>query len=450
MYGSHQGQSNAHSIDGGDYQSIRLADQLYLHAHHAPHFMATRVDIFVHDKLRPLQNTKLALLSRILERGTNSLPTMRAINQFADGLFGAAYVSEIDQFGDAQAIHLGLDVLDSAFLPDRGEDLLSPGLDLLRDVLFDPYREAEGEFPQLTVEREKRALDRQISSLLNDKSAFAQRRCVQEMCAGEPYGLFALGDPTDLESIDGRGLWQCHHQLLGSRPMDIFFSSRHQIDAATVAQFEQRFASSREYGLNTGRDSDETDARWSSDLREVVETDEVSQGRLVFGLRTSIGLADAAYPALIVFNHVLGSDVHSRLHRTVREEAGLCYYVGSFLEPLCRLMFIEAGIDTDDYREARHRIEDEWRAIGDDGPGDDELARAKRQLTQRLHSLTDDRDALMRFHLARRIGAAEIGRQALSRQIEEVTADDVREVARGLHPDTVYFLSGGRKGMDGR
>ena len=151
----------------------------------------------------------------------------------------------------------------------------------------------------------------------------------------------------------------------------------------------------------------------------------------------------------LLFNHVLGNDGHSRLHRTVREEAGLCYYVGSFLEPLCRLMFIEDGIDSGDYRDTRRRIEDEWRAIGDDGPGDDELASAKAQLTQRLHSLTDDRDALMRFHLARRIGAAQTGRQALSRQIEEVTADDVREVARGLHPDTLYFLSGSRRGIDG-
>ena len=451
MYGSHQGQSSTDSIAGGDYQTIRLAEHVYLHAHHAPHFMASRVDIFIHDRLRPLQNTKLALLSRILERGTSSLPTMRAISQFADALFGAAYLSEIDQFGDVQAIHLGLEVLDSAFLPDRTEDLLGPGLDLLRDVLFDPYLEDEEEFPQRTVKREKRALVRQIGSLLNDKSAYAQRRCVQEMCGEEPYGLFVLGDLGDLDSIDGRSLWQCHRQLLTSKPLDIFFSSRHPIDAQTVAEFHQRFASSspRHHRVEAGGGDGAANPRIPSRLREIVDTDEVSQGRLVFGMRTSTGLADAAFPALVVLNNVLGSDGHSRLHRTVREEAGLCYYIGSFLEPLCRLMFIEAGIDTGDYEEARSRIEDEQRVIGSSGPSGDELARAKKQLTQRLYSLTDDREALMRFYFARRIGKAEISRTALARQIEAVTVDDVREVARGLYPDTVYFLSG-RKGVDGR
>lgn len=447
MYVSHQGQNSVDGVYGGDYQSIRLAEQVHLHAHHAPHFMTTRVDIFIHDRLRPLQNTKLALLARILERGTRSLPTMRAINQYTDSLFGAAFVSEIDQFGESQAIHLGLEVLDSAFLPESEEDLLSSGLDLLRDVLFEPYVDDEDEFPQSIVDREQRALGRQLNSLLSDKSAYAQRRCVEEMCRGEPYGLFALGDRRDLDAIDGRNLRQCHDLLLRTRPMDIFFSSRQPIDTVAVALFEQRFVTDdREVA------SDQVTAEpspSSSSVREVIDTDEVSQGRLVFGMRTSTGLGDPAFTALAVFNHLVGSDSHSRLHRALREEAGLCYYVGSFLEPLCQLMFVEAGIDTGDYVEARSSIEQEFQAIAEDGPGDEEVARAKTQLTQRLSSLPDDRDALMRFYLARRIGVAAIARTTLAGQIQSVTAKDVREVARRVQVDTVYFLAGNGVGAEG-
>ena len=187
----------------------------------------------------------------------------------------------------------------------------------------------------------------------------------------------------------------------------------------------------------------------SSPVREIVDTDELSQGRLVFGARTSIGLGDPAFAALAVFNHLVGSDSHSRLHRTLREEAGLCYYVGSFLEPLCQLMFVEAGIDTGDYVEARSSIEQEFQAIAEDGPGDEEVARAKTQLTQRLSSLPDDRDALMRFYLARRIGVAAIARTTLAGQIQSVTAKDVREVARRVQVDTVYFLAGNGVGAEG-
>ena len=443
MSGSNQGQNGPLSKGESDYQTTRLSDHVHLHTHHAPHFMASRVDIFIRDRLRPQQNTKWALLSRVLERGTGALPTMRAINQFADDLYGAAYISEIDQFGDVQAIHLSLEVLDSAFLPDRGEDLLSPGLDLLRDVLFDPYRgEAEG-FPQGMVEREKRALQRQIHSLLNDKSAYAQHRCVQEMCREEAYGLFALGDPQDLDRIDGQDLWESYNQMLTSKPMDIFFSSRQQADAAIVEQFERRFASHPQRRAVYGNDSNRRQPV-PTHVHEVNEVDDVSQGRLVFGLRTGAGLEDATFPALVVLNHVLGSDGHSRLHRSVREDAGLCYYVGSFLEPLCRLMFVEAGIDAGDYGETRQRIESEYRGIAENGPDRDELNRAKTHLTQRLLSLTDDRDALMRFHLARRIGETESSRDLLARQISHVSADDVREAARGLYLDTVYFLTSKR------
>lgn len=440
MYGSHQGQNGSGRDGGDDYETIRLCDQLHLHTRHTPHFMASRVDIYIRERLRPLQSTKLALLSRLLERGTRTLPTMRALNRFTDGLFGAAYVGEIDQFGDTQTIHLGLEVLDSSFLPDRSEDLLSPGLDFLRDVLLDPFREPGSGFPRATVEREKRALDRQLLSLMNDKSAYAQRRCTEEMCREEAYGIFAWGDRRDLETIDGQALWTCHRELLTAKPVDIFFSSRQPVDAATVAAFERRFTW-HDRQVELPRRVDEAPPAPVS-TREVIEAEDLSQGRLVLGLRTSIDISDARFPALVVLNHVLGSDGHSRLHRNVREEAGLCYHVGSFLEPLCRLLFVEAGIDVRYCDDARRRIEGECQALAEDGPGDDELARTKAHLTQRLRALDDDREALIRFFLARRIGETDANRPLLARRIEAVTTSAVREAARSLLLDTVYLLGG--------
>ena len=479
MYGSHQGQKGRSMGVDGDYETLRLSDQLYLHIQHAPHFMTSRIDVFIRDRLRPRQNTKLALLSRILERGTRALPSMRAINRFTDDLYGAAFISEIDQFGDIQAIHLGLEVLGSDFLPDPGEDLLSPGLDLLRDVLLHPCRDGDDGFPAATVTREKRALERQIVNLMNDKSAYAQHRCVQEMCRGEAYGLFALGDLRDLDTIDGQDLWRCHRGMLASLPIDIFFSSRQRVAAATVTAFEERFtlpdrdavpprrspigadrvaadrvaadcvaadrvAADRVTADRVTADRVTADRATTRPAREVTEADDVSQGRLVLGLRTSIDIAQARFAALVVLNHVLGGDGHSRLHRWVREEAGLCYYVGSFLEPLCRLLFIEAGVDNRDFAEARRRIEAAYEGIVQDGLEPEELARAKAHLAQRLLALDDDRESLIRFHLTRRIGETEADRPRLARQIEAVDENAVREAAQTLSLDTVYFLGSGR------
>ena len=444
MYGSHQGQNgNGTGIDG-DFETIRLSGQLYLHIQHAPHFMTSRVDVFIRDRLRRRQNTKLSLLARILERGTRALPSMRAINRFTDDLYGAAFISEIDQFGDIQAIHLGLEVLGSDFLPDPGEDLLSPGLDLLRDVLLYPCREGDDRFPAATVAREKRALERQIINLMNDKSAYAQHRCVQEMCRGEAYGLSALGDPLDLDTIDGQDLWRCHRGLLEAMPIDVFFSSRQRVAASTVAAFEARFAWPDRDAVPPRRSPIDADRVAAAQAREVTEADDVSQGRLVLGLRTSIDIAQARFAALVVLNHVLGGDGHSRLHRWVREEAGLCYYVGSFLEPLCRLLFIEAGVDNRDFAEARRRIEAAYEGIVQDGLEPEELARAKAHLAQRLLALDDDRESLIRFHLTRRIGETEADRPRLARQIEAVDENAVREAAQTLSLDTVYFLGSGR------
>ena len=55
----------------------------------------------------------------------------------------------------------------------------------------------------------------------------------------------------------------------------------------------------------------------------------------------------------------------------------------------------------------------------------------------------------MRFYLARRIGVAAIARTTLAGQIQSVTAKDVREVARRVRVDTVYFLAGNGVGAEG-
>lgn len=51
----------------------------------------------------------------------------------------------------------------------------------------------------------------------------------------------------------------------------------------------------------------------------VVERLEVTQGKLNFGLRSTITYADDAYPAALLFNGVLGGYPHSKLFIHVRK-----------------------------------------------------------------------------------------------------------------------------------
>ena len=75
------------------------------------------------------------------------------------------------------------------------------------------------------------------------------------------------------------------------------------------------------------------------------ESMNVNQGKLCLGFRTNIAPSSADYYPLVVYNGILGGDVHSKLFRNVREKASLAYFAQSILEKYKGLMLIMSGIE---------------------------------------------------------------------------------------------------------
>ena len=422
---------------GGDFRSYCIAEGVRLHLRSTQIFKTVRVDLFVHSLLQPLNNTRFALIARLLECGTQRLPDLRRLNQFVDDLYGALFAVEVDQFGNRQVIHMSLELPDGRFLPD-GKKLLGAGLEFLRDVLLHPLEENSG-FPPAVLEREKLALEQHIASHFDDRMVLALRRCAQEMCRGEPYSLCPLGDPGDFSHIGPVDLLDFHLHALAGNPIDIYVTGVEKAEGLTEI-VSDLFSWERQVSAQDFPPSDEIE-RSDDGLRQLKQSvPGLHQGKLAMGFRTAVGLAHDAYPALLLLDFLLGGDAHSRLYRTVRERLGLCYHVGTFLEPLCELMFLEAGVEMEDYSHFVSEVQCQIRSICDIGPRQEELDRAKALAIRRLWSLPDDREGLARFSYQRDLARAQSSRALVEESLRGVGAGQVREVAEGLELDTVFFL----------
>lgn len=103
--------------------------------------------------------------------------------------------------------------------------------------------------------------------------------------------------------------------------------------------------------------------RSAETVREVTESMDVTQGKLVIGMRTGITASDPDYPALVLLNSVYGSGVTSKLFVNVREKRSLCYYASSAVEKFKGLMIVSSGISFDQYETARDAILAELDAL---------------------------------------------------------------------------------------
>lgn len=416
----------------GEFTRVQLADGVYLHWHGIGLYKTIRVDVCLSTPLGAPRHSLVALSSRLLARGTHKLPDVQSLNRFIDDLYGAHYSVQVDRLGEHQLIHLCLEVIDENLLGEKG--ILERGLTFLRDVL----RDGSG-FQDEPLAREKNRLSRQIADGFNDKLGYAQRRCCEEMCRGEPMGLSPLGNPADFAAVQADELWAFHRQRTAADRLDLFVSGAVRLEQVRPLM-ESLFIWER-----TASQPRPQRSRMAGPQREIFECQAVREAKMVLGYRTQVAYgADGTddYPALVLLNLMLGGDGPSRLFKHLREEEGLCYYVASHIEALSGLLFVAAGIEAAAYLQARDAVEQELQALRTGAFDPWEIEAARRLLRARLLGLAEDREGFFRYQLREGLIGGSQSPQALWQRIEQVGVEDLTRVARGITADTAFLLHG--------
>lgn len=140
-----------------------------------------------------------ALLAAVLRRGTVSYPDLGALSARMDNLYGARVDYTVRKKGETQCVGFVASFIDDSFVPG-GEKLLEPVAELVGQLICEPVTH-HGRFVPAYFESEKANLIDAIRSQVNDKRDYADARLLEEMCAGEPYGISRLGREKDAERL---------------------------------------------------------------------------------------------------------------------------------------------------------------------------------------------------------------------------------------------------------
>lgn len=389
--------------------------------------------------LRPLREEEAplgALLPNVLLRGAEQYPDMQAICARLDTLYGAGIDAISRKKGEVQVLGLYMDFIDDALSPD-GSPVLAPSLDFLRQVLLHPALE-DGLLREDYVESEKLNLINTIESQINDKRAWATKRLVEIMFEGETYRISRLGEAEQVRAIDAAALTAYWRHILAHSEIEIFVMSRADLPKAQQALEgllqELPRAETEPFGTEV--------ILPDRPVREESETLDVTQGKLVMGLRTPDTGASEHYPAVVMCNAIFGGCVTSKLFLNVREAMSLCYYVSSGLEKFKGVMVVSAGVDCDKYEIARDAILRELEACRNGEITPEEMDAARRSLISSLQAAADSPGRLEDHYLNQQLLGQEGAPADMIAQIEAVTVEDVAAAAKRLRLDTIYFVKG--------
>jgi predicted Zn-dependent peptidase len=410
------------------------ADGLRIHVLPTTKFKTTTIVVDILSPLRPETVTLNALIPAILERGTRTTPTVKGLQERLDDMYGASLDSLMFKIGERQVAQFELEVPNEKYL-SHAPALLEQGIKLLSEVLLDPALDG-GAFRASAVELEKEVLRKRVEALFNNKGRYAAVRCVASMCADENYRLFSYGRLEDLPAIDAARLYAYYQQWLRTSPIDVFVVG--DVDPMAVT------AMLRAALVIPDRKVEELPPTLvkgeAAAPRHVVDRFDVNQGQLVMGFRTPVTFASRDYARFTVYNGVLGGYAHSKLFANVREKASLAYSAFSRFDSHKGLLMIQAGINIENVEQATHIIHEQLAAIARGDVCEDELLQTKAMIANDYREMADSPGQLAHFALVQGVERTPRQIAELLAAVEQVTVEDLKEMAQKVSLDTVYFL----------
>jgi predicted Zn-dependent peptidase len=359
---------------------------------------------------RPRENGMAHFLEHLVFKGGQKYPHYRDVNETAERLGGVlnAYTSH-----DLVAFHITV----------RAESA-PQAIDLLSDFVGRPKLDAE------ELDRERGVVIQEINRSYDQPSVVAEYLIDRAAFGEHPLGRTVLGPEENLRSFTREAIVAFRERRWSGRRGGAFLVGNvgSLPDEAELMERFGRFPTLAEPEpyLPAPEFSPQT----------LVEERDTNQSHLRMIYRPDIQVHSVRErAALSIYATLLGGSMGSRLFEEIREKRGLCYSVYAADHTFADLPVLQlgSGLESGKCVEAYTRMREIVDELRDDGPTESEVSRARAYAAGRLVLAFENTNAVARYGASRSIVFGEdIDPDAAIKALDEVTFDEVREVATGV------------------
>ena len=418
------------------YNEIDIKNGIKLHTIKTEKFKTNLIAVMLTTKLDRKNITKNALIPAVLRRGTKFMQTQEEINKKMEDMYGASFDCGLDKTGDNQILKFYMETVNNEFLPQDAENMIKSSIEKIFEIIFNPYLE-NGVFKKEYVEQEKENIKQIIDGKIDSKARYALDRCIEEMYKNEPFGLYKFGYVEDLKDINEKNLYEYYLELIKTCKIDIYISgivdeNIHNIikQNENIEKLQERKPDFKEFEL-TKKENEEA--------KEIQESMEITQGKLIIGLDVNILDKDARYK-IMIYNSLLGGSANSKLFQNVREKASLAYTASSSYYRFKNNIFINCGIDISNYQKALEIIKKQIEDMKNGDFTDEEIENAKNGIIASIKTIDDEQDTEITYYFGQELSGTKTSLEEYIENIQKVNKADILEVAKQISINTIYFL----------
>ena len=394
-------------------------------------FKTNLISVYIQRKLDRNEVTKNALLPGILKSGCNKYKTLGQLTDREEELYGSYLHAGASKRGESQVLGFSILSVNEKYLDEK---ILGQCIEFLNEIINNPLV-IDGGFNEEYLNIEKEILK---DSIINDKGNYAMKRTNEIMFEGEPYSINGKGYIEDLDTIDRVGLYEHYKEVLKTSPIEIMIEGEFE-ESEVVELIKEKFQFDRGNIIDIPKEEyyKEVDK-----VKEVKETMDIAQGKLVMGYRCNVDYLDEEkYYSLLLGSRILGGGADSKLFINVREKESLCYTIYSTIQKSKSTMMVCSGIEAQNYEKTVNLVKEQVQKLKDGDITESEISNAKIAFINSLNSLNDEIGRISDFYFSQSISKNKSDLDQIKNMINKSTKEDIVEAVKNIELDTIYFLS---------
>ena len=397
-------------------------------------FKTNLISVYIQRKLDRNEKKKNALLPGILKSGCNKYKTLGQLTDREEELYGSYLHAGASKRGESQVLGFSILSVNEKYLDEK---ILGQCIEFLNEIINNPLV-IDGGFNEEYLNIEKEILKDSIMSIINDKGNYAMKRTNEIMFEGEPYSINGKGYIEDLDNIDRVSLYEHYKEVLKTSPIEIMIEGEFE-ETEVVELIKEKFQFDRGNIIDIPKEEyyKEVDK-----VKEVKETMDIAQGKLVMGYRCNVDYLDEEkYYSLLLGSRILGGGADSKLFINVREKESLCYTIYSTIQKSKSTMMVCSGIEAQNYEKTVNLVKEQVQKLKDGDITESEISNAKIAFINSLNSLNDEIGRISDFYFSQSISKNKSDLDQIKNMINKSTKEDIVEAVKNIELDTIYFLS---------
>lgn len=377
----------------------------------------------------------MGLLSRLLIQTSKKYDSLRDINVACASIYDPSYNIRVLSSGSKDIL-----TLTASFANEKYTEagMNEANFKFLTSFIFEPKIIDNG-FDREVFEIQKEKLLEYYRTMKDRPQDYAGGRLSEEMKC-KKYDVMSLDDLIkSIESLTAKDLYSFYKKIMDEGKLDIFV-------CGDVEPLEIRDIFSKLIKFKGTKEKIEhlvKQTSYNKKERIIIEPSNNVQSNLAIGCKL-MDLTDFERNyVFVLYSWILGGGMNSLLTQTVREKNSLCYYIYAIRQNLFETMKIYAGINGSDFDKTYSLVKEEMNNM-EKGNFSLELFEGVKEIYYNSLIKIEDSQSEIVGNYTSELFTHNDKIDVRKKQMEKVTKEDVMNLAKKVHIDTVYLLKGER------